>query len=70
MITERIQADIDANIAYHLDAGLPGDATTVMLLYLVINWLIVERLTLPDTISDAQARELVEQVVGRIVPEA
>lgn len=70
LLTERIQADIDANIAYHLDAGLPGDATTVMLLYLAINWLIVERLTLPDTISDAQARELVEQAVEHIVPEA
>lgn len=43
VLTRTIRADIDANIAYHLDSGLPGDATTVVLLYLAVNWLIVER---------------------------
>ncbi|MEV5747299.1 hypothetical protein AB0L00_05725 [Actinoallomurus sp. NPDC052308] len=30
MLTRTIRADVDANIAYHLDSGPPGDATTVV----------------------------------------
>jgi DNA-binding transcriptional regulator YbjK len=70
LLAERIQEDIDANIAYHIEAGLPGDATTVMLLYLAISWLIVERLTLPEMFSDTDVRDLVEKAVERIVPDA
>lgn len=69
VLTQRIRADVDANISYHLDSGLPGDATTVELLYLAMNWLIVERLTLPDVFSEAKLHELVEHAVRRIVPE-
>jgi DNA-binding transcriptional regulator YbjK len=69
VLTERIRTDIDANVGYHLGSGLPGDATTVVLLYLAMNWLIVERLTLPDVFTEAQLRDLVERAVERIVPE-
>ncbi|MET9511834.1 TetR family transcriptional regulator [Streptomyces flavidovirens] len=67
VLTERVRADIDANVAYHLASGLPGDATAVRLLYLAFNWLIVEQLTLPDVFSEAERDELVAAAVERIV---
>ncbi|GLU48231.1 TetR/AcrR family transcriptional regulator [Nocardiopsis ansamitocini] len=68
VLTRTIRADVDANITYHLDSGLPGDATTVVLLYLAMNWLIVERLTLPDVFTEEQIHELVTAVVERVLP--
>jgi DNA-binding transcriptional regulator YbjK len=68
LLTERIRADVEANIAYHEKSGLPGDASTVVLLYLALNWLILERLTLPDIFPEDQIHDLVTEVVERILP--
>ncbi|WP_155349413.1 TetR/AcrR family transcriptional regulator [Acrocarpospora pleiomorpha] len=68
VLTQQIKADIDANITYHMESGLPGDATTVLLLYLAMNWLIVEQLTLPDVFTEAQLHDLVERAVEHLVP--
>ncbi|MEU9474152.1 TetR family transcriptional regulator [Streptomyces sp. NPDC048191] len=68
VLTERVRADLAANVSYHEDAGLPGDATAVKLLYLTLNWLIVEQLTLPDVLSEAERDALVTAAVERIVP--
>ncbi|MFB8034570.1 TetR/AcrR family transcriptional regulator [Streptomyces sp. NPDC056004] len=67
VLTERVRADVDANVAYHEQSGLPGDATAVRLLYLAFNWLIVEQLTLPGVFSEAEREQLVEAAVERIV---
>ncbi|KOU33548.1 TetR/AcrR family transcriptional regulator [Streptomyces sp. WM6378] len=67
VLTERVRADLDANVAYHVAAGLPGDATSVRLLYLAFNWLIVEQLTLPGVFSQAEREQLVTAAVDRIV---
>ncbi|KAA6223576.1 TetR/AcrR family transcriptional regulator [Streptomyces albofaciens JCM 4342] len=67
LLTERVRADVDANVAYHEESGLPGDATAVRLLYLAFNWLIVEQLTLPGVFSEAERDRLVEAAVERIV---
>ncbi|MGK5637486.1 TetR/AcrR family transcriptional regulator [Streptomyces sp. URMC 126] len=69
ILTERVRADIDANLAYHEASGLPGDATAVKLLIATLNWLIVEQLTLPDVFSEAERDELVRAAVERIVAE-
>ncbi|GAA4192125.1 TetR/AcrR family transcriptional regulator [Microbispora amethystogenes] len=69
VLTERIRADVDANIRHHLGSGLPGDAATVELLHLAMNWLILERLTLPEVFPEARLHDLVEQAVERLVPE-
>ncbi|MEU6727330.1 hypothetical protein ABZ917_26820 [Nonomuraea wenchangensis] len=61
----RIREDIDANIASHAASGLPGDSTSVVLLYLALNRLIVERLTLPDIFTEQEVRELVDTAVLR-----
>jgi DNA-binding transcriptional regulator YbjK len=68
LLSKRIRADVDANIRYHEEAGLPGDATTVVLLYLALNWLILERLTLTDVFPEEQVHDLVTDVVERILP--
>ncbi|MCY9787180.1 TetR family transcriptional regulator [Nocardiopsis sp. EMB25] len=68
LLTERVRADLDANIDFHTRAGFPGGETSVTLLYLALNWLILERLTLPDVISEERARALVDAAVERVVP--
>ncbi|MCF6466855.1 TetR/AcrR family transcriptional regulator [Nonomuraea sp. MG754425] len=65
VLTERIREDIDANIGHHAASGLPGDSTSVLLLYLALNWLIMERLTLPDIFTEQQMHELVDAAVER-----
>jgi DNA-binding transcriptional regulator YbjK len=67
LLTERVRVDLHRNVAAHLEAGLPGDEATVTALYLAVNWLILERLTLPGVIPpesvDARIAELVRAVV-------
>ncbi|MEU4147155.1 TetR/AcrR family transcriptional regulator [Streptomyces parvulus] len=71
VLTERIREDVDANVAYHEGSGLPGDAMAVKLLYLALNWLIVEQLTLPDVFTEEERDRLVTAAVERIVvPDA
>ncbi|MEV5434572.1 TetR family transcriptional regulator [Streptomyces sp. NPDC052682] len=67
VLTERVRADMDANVAYHEASGLPGDAMAVRLLMLTLNWLIVEQLTLPDLLSQEERDQLVAAAVERIV---
>ncbi|WP_406641709.1 TetR/AcrR family transcriptional regulator [Amycolatopsis sp. WGS_07] len=67
VLTERVRADVEANVAYHEVSGLPGDATAVKLLILALNWLIVEQLTLPDVFSEAERERLITEAVERIV---
>ncbi|WP_378736259.1 TetR/AcrR family transcriptional regulator [Nocardia brasiliensis] len=67
VLTERVRADIAFNVRNHLDAGLPGDEKSVLLLYLALNWLIVDRLTLPDVFTEEQSQELIEAAVDRAI---
>ncbi|MGW8744439.1 TetR/AcrR family transcriptional regulator [Streptomyces sp. NPDC055794] len=67
VLTERIREDVAANVAYHEGSGLPGDAMAVKLLYLALNWLIVEQLTLPDVFTEEERDRLVTAAVERIV---
>ncbi|GAA0644173.1 TetR/AcrR family transcriptional regulator [Streptomyces thermocarboxydovorans] len=67
LLTERVRADVEANVSYHEASGLPGDATAVKLLYLALNWLIVEQLTLPEVFGEAERERLVTAAVERIV---
>ena len=65
VLTARIREDIDANISHHATSGLPGDSTSVVLLYLALNWLIVERLTLPDIFTEQETHDLIDEAVRR-----
>jgi DNA-binding transcriptional regulator YbjK len=68
VLTEQIRANVQENIDFHLSSGMPGDADTVVLLYLALNWLIVERLTLPELFDDKRADALITAAVNQIVP--
>jgi hypothetical protein len=68
LLSKRIRADLEFNIRNHEESGLPGDATTVVVLYLALNWLILERLTLPDVFPEERFDDLVTEVVERILP--
>jgi DNA-binding transcriptional regulator YbjK len=68
LLSKRIRADLDFNIRNHEESGLPGDATTVVVLYLALNWLILDRLTLPDIFPEHEFDGLVTKVVERILP--
>lgn len=70
VLTATVREDLQAAIAYHLDTDLPGDSTTAVLLYLAINWLVLEQLTLPEVLHDAADTNfdhLVASVVQRIL---
>lgn len=67
MLTDRVRADVEFNVRNHLDAGLPGDEKSVLLLYLALNWLIVDRLTLPGVFTEEQSQELIEAAVDRLI---
>ncbi|MFI8962979.1 TetR/AcrR family transcriptional regulator [Streptomyces sp. NPDC053493] len=67
VLTERVRADVDANVTYHEASGLPGDGTAVKLLILALNWLIVEQLTLPDVFPEEEREALIAAAVDRIV---
>ncbi len=67
-LTRTVRADLDENVRVHLDAGLPGDAETVLVLYLAMTGLLLEQLTLPGMLSDGEVDELVETVVDRVLP--
>jgi DNA-binding transcriptional regulator YbjK len=68
LLSKRIRADLDFNIRNHEESGLPGDATTVVVLYLALNWLILERLTLPEVFPEEQVGDLVTEIVERVLP--
>lgn len=68
VLTVRIREDFDLNVANHLASGVPGDAMTVRLLYLSLNWLALDRLTLPNLFGEEDIRTIVEAAVDRALP--
>ncbi len=68
LLTERVRADLDFNIANYRESGLPGGEDAVVLLYLALNWLILDRLTLPGIFDEKRAADLVRIAVERAIP--
>ncbi|MBS9374400.1 TetR/AcrR family transcriptional regulator [Rhodococcus sp. B50] len=69
LLTERVRADLDFNIANYRLSGLPGGEDAVVLLYLALNWLVLDRLTLPGIVDEHRAAELVRAAVERVIPD-
>ncbi|MGP4003383.1 TetR/AcrR family transcriptional regulator [Streptomyces sp. 8N706] len=67
-LNRTVRAAFDESARFHLDAGLPGDADTFLVLYLAMTGLLLEHFSLPDLLSDTALDALVETVVSRIVP--
>ncbi|MFD4764797.1 TetR/AcrR family transcriptional regulator [Streptomyces niveus] len=68
VLTARVARDVEENVAGHLASGLPGDADAVKMIYLAVNWLVVERLTLPGVFSEEEAARLIGHLVERVLP--
>ncbi|MEU5153090.1 TetR family transcriptional regulator [Glycomyces sp. NPDC021274] len=68
VLTKQIRDNVQENIDFHLASGMPGDADTVVMLYLALSWLILERLTLPDVFGEDRAAALISAAVDQIVP--
>ncbi|MEJ8645792.1 hypothetical protein WKI68_40440 [Streptomyces sp. MS1.HAVA.3] len=60
---------MEANVAWHLESGLPGDRQGVVLLYLAMLGLIVDDLTAPATPAAHPVEGLIETMVERLLPE-
>ncbi|MFE6906356.1 TetR/AcrR family transcriptional regulator [Streptomyces erythrochromogenes] len=62
-------AELEANVDWHLEAGLPGDRKGVVLIYLAMLGLIVDDLTAPATLEAHPVEELIETMVRRLLPQ-
>ncbi|MFJ9641971.1 TetR/AcrR family transcriptional regulator [Streptomyces sp. NPDC101206] len=63
-------AELEANTAWHLESGLPGDRQGVLLLYLAMTGLIVEDLTAPAMLEDHPVAGIIDSMVERLLPES
>ncbi|MGW7438647.1 TetR/AcrR family transcriptional regulator [Streptomyces sp. NPDC054849] len=62
-------AELEANVAWHLESGLPGDRRGVVLLYLAMLGLIVDDLTAPATLAAHPVEDLIETMIERLLPQ-
>lgn len=67
-LTKVLGDEIENNVAFHLDAGLPGDRATVLLMYFAMFGLFVDELTIPDAVDRLPVDELIETLVDRLTP--
>ncbi|SIO85626.1 TetR/AcrR family transcriptional regulator [Nocardiopsis sp. JB363] len=67
-MTARVRADLEANFAFHEETAMPGGRDTVLVLYLALNWLVTEHLTLPGVLApEGDLEGLVTRVVNSLV---
>ncbi|MEV1085913.1 TetR family transcriptional regulator [Streptomyces sp. NPDC050211] len=66
-LTRFLTAQLDGNIAFHLDAGLPGDRTAVILLYLSMLGMILDDLTVPQLLTPYATDKLIDEMARRIL---
>ncbi|MGA4800668.1 TetR/AcrR family transcriptional regulator [Streptomyces lavendulocolor] len=69
-LTRVVRAELDENVRFHLASGLPGDADTVLVLYLAMTGVLLEHFTLPGVLSEEELDRIVKTVVDAIVPSA
>jgi AcrR family transcriptional regulator len=67
-LTRFFTSDLDENVAFHVNAGLPGDRGSVLLLYLGMLGLIVDDLTVPEVLRPHGVDALVDSLVDRVFP--
>ncbi|MEU3063567.1 TetR/AcrR family transcriptional regulator [Streptomyces subrutilus] len=68
-LTRFQDADLEANVAWHRDAGLPGDRQGVVLLHLAMLGLIVDDLTVPVLLEPYPVEGLIATMVERLLPQ-
>lgn len=68
LLTATIRANHEQDVARHAASGMPGDRTTVLLLYLAISGLVVEHLTLPDMLAPRTPDDVIAELVQVLMP--
>lgn len=66
-LTRVIRATLDDDIRFHLEGGLPGDRTAVVLIYLAMTGLMLEQLTLPGVVPAEETDGLISALVDRTI---
>ncbi len=66
-LTRTVAEGLDLNVRFNEEAGLPGDRTTVVLMYLAMTGLIYERLTLPGVLAHEDLDELIAELTYRAI---
>lgn len=61
-------AELDANIGFHLEQGLPGDRTGVVVLYLAMLGLLIDDLTVPEILMPHRLETLIDVMATRLLP--
>ncbi|MFD6336645.1 TetR/AcrR family transcriptional regulator [Streptomyces sp. NPDC088147] len=61
-----LAAELENNVRFHLDARLPGDRVTVVLMYLAVHGMILDDLTVPEVLSGS-AGELIGELSRRLL---
>ncbi|MCB5164328.1 TetR family transcriptional regulator [Streptomyces bambusae] len=69
-LTSFLRLELEANVRFHLDSGLPGDRNGVVLLYLAMLGLIVDDLTVPGLLDPYPVDSLIGTLVSRVLPPA
>ncbi len=69
LLTHTVRTNHERDVQGHRDAGLPGDRTTVLLLYLAMSGLIVEHLTLPDMLAPRLPEDIVADIADALMSE-
>ncbi len=66
-LTRVMRATLDENVRFHLENGLPGDRTAVLLMYLAMTGLMLEQLTLPGVVPVEETDGLISALVDRAI---
>ncbi|MEE4424395.1 TetR/AcrR family transcriptional regulator [Streptomyces bugieae] len=69
-LTRVMRATLDDDIGFHLESGLPGDRTAVLLTYLAMTGLMLEQLTLPGVVPAEETDGLIAALVDRTIGPA
>ncbi|WP_340685465.1 TetR family transcriptional regulator [Amycolatopsis coloradensis] len=67
-LTKTIREGIDMSVDWHVAAGMPGGRAEVLLMYLALTGLTVERLTLPEVLADVADEDVIRIIVDRVLP--
>ncbi|MFD8547360.1 TetR/AcrR family transcriptional regulator [Streptomyces sp. NPDC059649] len=66
-LTRVMRATLDDDLGFHLESGLPGDRTAVLLMYLAMTGLMLEQLTLPGVVPAEETDGLIVELVDRTI---
>jgi DNA-binding transcriptional regulator YbjK len=67
-LVEVFSENLREGVEFHLANDLPGDETTVLLLYLAMSGLLIDDLTVPGVLTPYPYATLIDDMVDRILP--